>query len=88
MGGRITDQVEYKKLFLTHAQREKAFATALDIRKFEIELYWRRTTYFWGLLGAAFAGYFAVTQRSPEQAFLITCIGLVLSSSWYLVSCL
>ena len=26
---------------------EKALDFALDIRKFEIELYWKRVTYFW-----------------------------------------
>lgn len=88
MGERITNQAEYDKYFPT-CKREKALATALDIRKFEIDLYWRRTTYFWGLLGVAFAGYFALKREYPvpvAQVFLITCIGLVLSLSWYLVN--
>ena len=33
--------------------REKALDLALDIRKFEIELYWKRAAYFWGFIGAA-----------------------------------
>ena len=29
------------------SRREAALRAALDIRKFEIELYWRRAAYFW-----------------------------------------
>ena len=32
----------------------RALAYALDIRKFEIELYWKRGTYFWAFIAAAF----------------------------------
>ena len=32
-------------------------AFAADIRKFEIELYWKRATYYWTFIAAAFAGY-------------------------------
>lgn len=35
----------------------RALALALDIRKFEIDLYWKRATYFWAFIAAAFAGY-------------------------------
>jgi hypothetical protein len=37
---------------------------ALDIRKFEIELYWKRATYFWTFIGATFAAYGAVQVAS------------------------
>lgn len=31
-------------------KREKALLQTLDVRKFEIELYWERAAYFWTLL--------------------------------------
>jgi hypothetical protein len=36
---------------------EKALEKAHDIRKFEIELYWKRATYFWTLMGATLVAY-------------------------------
>ena len=44
----------------------RALAYALDIRKFEIELYWKRATYFWGFIAAAFAGY-ALTYKTAAE---------------------
>lgn len=74
-----------------------AYRTALDIRKFEIELYWKRAAYFWAFVGAAFAAYLAIlTQKvdglgidpdiKPQAMLLTTCIGLVFSAAWYLVN--
>ena len=36
---------------------ESAFKIALDTRKFEIELYWKRTGYFVLFIGAVFVAY-------------------------------
>lgn len=68
---------------------QEAHRLALDIRKFEIELYWKRATYFWTLIAAAFAGFFALAtsdQQHPRMVFLIACIGVVLSVGWYFVN--
>lgn len=69
---------------------EKALEKALDIRKFEIDLYWKRATYFWTLNAGAFAGYAAVAHNpTPSETNLllvIACFGFVLSFGWYLVN--
>lgn len=39
---------------------ENALKTALDVRKFEIELYWKRATYFWAFLALTLGAYFTV----------------------------
>lgn len=79
----------------THEESQKIIAglldRAYDIRKFEIDLYWKRAGYFWGFLVATFAAYFIVTDKTkfasrPELEFLIQCIGLIFSLSWYLVN--
>lgn len=68
----------------------KAFEVALDTRKFEIGLYWQRTAYFWALIAAAFAGFFAVLSTSVTEksfyAFSIACVGFVFSVAWFLVN--
>ena len=80
---------EFKVGSLGQQSIEKAFDYALDIRKFEIELYWKRAAYFWTLIAASFAGYFALQSADPKNPvliFLVSCIGLILSLGWYLVN--
>lgn len=55
-------QLEYDILFSD--KKKEALEHALDIRKFEIELYWKRATYFWTFIGAVFVGFFAVQTFS------------------------
>lgn len=68
--------------------QKAALEHALDIRKFEIQLYWTRATYFWTFIAAALAAYGAIqtidddTQRTDLSVFL-SCIGFVLSFGWY-----
>jgi lipopolysaccharide export LptBFGC system permease protein LptF len=58
----ITSKKEYLELYSGNQTKSKkhidALNHALDIRKFEIELYWKRAAYFWTFIAAAFAGYF------------------------------
>ena len=72
----------------TRAGRALAYAT--DIRKFEIELYWKRATYFWTFIGAAFAGYAltykALSSQEHWLSLLFSSLGLVFSFAWYLVN--
>lgn len=70
---------------------EEALKQALDIRKFEIEMYWKRATYFWTIIGVIFAGYFLLIKSnglssSPTLIFLVNCIGFIFSLSWFLVN--
>lgn len=91
------NQEEYEKHFdgnvpgnkeMTRA--EKALDLALDIRKFEIELYWKRATYFWTFIGAALAGYALVYARSVNKdswlLLVFSCLGFLFSIAWYLVN--
>ncbi len=88
------NQSEYEKHFLQfnkhHKIQENAFNEAKEIRKFEIELYWKRAAHFWTFIGVAFAAY-GLVQRvdSPERVFLsisISCLGLVFSYAWFCVN--
>ena len=85
---------EYKKEFgidpFDKRKLMKALEHALDIRKFEIEMYWKRAAYFWALIAAAFAGYFAVIgSKIPNQefmAYIISCIGFLFTFAWFQVN--
>ncbi len=68
-----------------------ALELALDIRKFEIGLYWQRAAYFWALIAAAFAGYFAILSAEKlgdkeYLAYIVSCIGLTFTWAWFLVN--
>ncbi len=91
-----TTEEDYKKSFgmgtpPDEKKREKALDHALDIRKFEIGLYWQRAAYFWALIAAAFAGYFAIlsAEHLCDKEFLahvVGCIGLLFTWAWCLVN--
>lgn len=68
-----------------------ALHQALDIRKFEIGLYWQRATYFWSLIAVSFAGYFALlaSEHMVDKefyAFVLACIGFIFSLAWFLTN--
>ncbi len=83
----VRTRAAYQNLFPSRDQREAALKHAQDVRKFEIDLYWKRATYFWTLIAALFAGYFALlkTGDSVESSHIVACLGLILSVAWYLV---
>ena len=67
--------------------RKEALKQALDIRKFEIELYWKRATYFWAFIAASFAGYFALQSKADAASiYIVACLGFLFSLAWYLVN--
>ena len=77
----------------TKKRLKRQLDRAHEIRKFEIELYWRRATYFWTLIAAAFVGYFAIQSakylKEPDKqilSFLVSNLGLVFSLGWYLIN--
>lgn len=70
--------------------REKALERALDTRKFEIELYWKRASYFWTFIGASLAGYIAIqasaSLNKTHPSILLSCAGLTFSFAWLLAN--
>ncbi|MBV4450632.1 hypothetical protein KM792_13350 [Clostridium tyrobutyricum] len=67
------------------SKKEKALEYALDIRKFEIDLYWKRATYFWAFIAASFTAYFLLASKltptskisyakSANQYYLVMCV--------------
>jgi hypothetical protein len=73
--------------------RAEALKQALDIRKFEIDLYWKRTAYFWAFIALMFTGYFQIlTHRAnlghltDELLLLCSALGMFLSACWFCVN--
>lgn len=74
---------------------KRAFEKAWEIRNFEIELYWKRATYFWAFIATTFAGYFALVNSDsysqPDkynhvEIYFVICIGFILSVAWLLTN--
>jgi len=79
---------EYQKQF-DDSKRKEALERAWKNRDFEIELYWKRATYFWAFTAATFTGYFVVLFNNEAQESLIlvmAIMGFIFSSSWYMVN--
>jgi hypothetical protein len=60
------------------------YKIALEIRRFEIENFWRRSLFFWGFIVATYAAY--TKAATPLHQLVIAQFGLVTSFSWYLVN--
>lgn len=82
----------YDEYFKSNKKKhKKALKQAYEIRKFEIELYWKRAAYFWTFIGAAFVAYgvFYKANLDTEKQFIlvvIACVGLVFSVAWHCVN--
>jgi hypothetical protein len=86
-GGIAGEQTEKK------TKAERALELALEIRKFEIKLYWKRATYFWAFLAVALAGYLTVLdaknlcpQDKADALLVVSCLGVIFSLAWYFVN--
>ena len=73
---------------------DMAIKIALETRKFEIELYWKRATYFWAFLVSAFGIYSFIykidnTNDILDKNLLLifsSSVGLLLSLCFYFVN--
>ena len=86
--------IPYDQLFQSDEQKRKAFEHAMDIRKFEIELCWKRAVYFFSLLAALFLAYGSVITSDGEVdhfdieilLFIISCLGAIVATGWHCVN--
>ena len=98
----VTKKEEYLKLFSddklseTEKKRSRALKKALDIRKFEIDLYWKRTGFFWAFITIVYTALFAVfckyVEHSYEYSIFVPVIstlaglGFFFSVAWHMVN--
>lgn len=64
-----------------------ALKYAIEIRKFEIELYWKRTSYFWALITVILGSIgYTIKQKHHEATIILSCVAVVLSCAWVFVN--
>jgi hypothetical protein len=63
-------------------RKEKCFDVALQTRNFEIDLFWKRSLFFWGFIAAAFTAYSLVSKSHPNLCIVIACFDTVCLLAW------
>ncbi len=85
---------EYYTLF-SKEKREAALNRVWENRDIEIQIYWKRATYFWTFIAVSLVGYISLITSSsftelktsfPQIEYLVINLGLVFSTSWVLVN--
>ena len=64
----------------------KRFDAAFATRQFEIDLFWKRSFFFWGFIAAAFVAVAALEGKSRVLATLVSGFGMVCSLGWTLAN--
>jgi hypothetical protein len=87
---KLYQEAEYLGYFPENI-RGKALEMALDVRKFEIDLYWKTAAYFWTLIAATFVGFIATKQVADaasrfESSLVVACLGSVFSLAWFCIN--
>ncbi len=67
-----------------------AFQAALENRRSEIDLYWKRATYFWAFIAASFIAHFAAYNAFKDGKtifpFAIACLGGFFTFAFFCVN--
>ncbi|MEA2875773.1 MAG: hypothetical protein QOF14_969 [Hyphomicrobiales bacterium] len=65
----------------------RRFEAAEETLKFEIELFWKRSVFFWGFIAAAFVAFSSLyNKEQPLLVTMIACFGFICSFAWTLVN--
>ncbi len=83
---RIKSKEDYDSIF-EKSDYSARLKVIQDTRKFEIELYWKRATYFWTFIGGILAAYLTLFSGTTELSqykldqllYLLNIMGLVFS---------
>lgn len=89
----------YRELGFPQHTIEKAIENAVKNREFEIQMYWKRATYFWVFVSALWIAFGILLkdwgflkyplENNPRQfatLFILSCAGIGLSFAWYMVN--
>ena len=71
-------------------RKARALNAALENIKFETELYWKKSVFFWAFIALAFIGLFTTGVYMRGNAafyqFVVCCIGAVISFAWVAIT--
>lgn len=61
---------------------KKAFDIAHDNRKFEIDMLWKRSLFYWGFIAASLIGYGASEKENSNLSIIFCTFGFMCSVAW------
>jgi hypothetical protein len=64
----------------------KRLEISIQSRNMEIELFWKRSLFFWGFIASAFVGYAALRTQKSDLSMFLACFGMVCSCAWSLLN--
>ena len=68
-------------------ERDKEkFKVSLETRNFEIDLFWKRSLFFWGFIASAFLAFATLEKDKSNYAIVIANFGMVCSFTWTLAN--
>ena len=67
-------------------RKRKRFEAALATRQFEIDLFWKRSLFFWGFIAASFVALATLEGKQPALSLLVSGFGMVCSLGWTLAN--
>ena len=65
---------------------KEKFKVSLETRNFEIELFWKRSLFFWGFIASAFLAFATLEKDKSNYAIVIANFGMVCSFAWTLAN--
>jgi hypothetical protein len=65
---------------------QKRLEICLQSRQLEIDLFWKRSLFFWGFIASAFIAFMSVYRQSLALSILIAAFGMVCSLTWTLAN--
>jgi len=80
IGSRIKELCEDEK---------KCLDVSLRLRQLEIELFWKRSLFFWGFIASSFAAFIIVAKETNlrrDYSILIASFGFICSLCWSLIN--
>lgn len=60
--------------------------TAHENRRFEIDLFWKRSAFYWGFVVASLVALGALGEHSTTYTYIISCLGFMSSLAWTLAN--
>ncbi|MBR0129205.1 MAG: hypothetical protein IJM09_05260, partial [Neisseriaceae bacterium] len=99
---KISDKEKYFLYFSDDADKKDklqskrylALQEAQKVRQFEIELYWKRTAFFWAFITVIYVALFSVIDKfDPDKdlffvpaIFILSGLGFFFSVAWHLIN--
>lgn len=65
-------------------KQKRRFDVVLACRNAEVELFWKRSSYYWVFVAAALVAYGTLGKDNRAVGLLVSCFGLMSSLAWLL----